>query len=73
MEDDVGVGALVVTVICETAVGEGEVEVEVEGPVVVWVISDADVKLMVADAVWEGTTEESVRLEFCPGNVRTGS
>ena len=30
--------------------------------------------VMVAIVVWEGggTTEESVRLGFCPGNVRTG-
>ena len=31
--------------------------------------------VMVATVVWEdgGTTEESVRLGLCPGNVRTGS
>lgn len=31
--------------------------------------------VMVATVVWEegGATEESVRLGFCPGNVRTGS
>lgn len=30
--------------------------------------------VMVATVVWEGdgATEESVRLGFCPGNVRTG-
>lgn len=45
------------------------------GLVVVVKIGGGSANVMVATVVWGGggATEESVRLGFCPGNVRTGT
>ena len=66
-EVEVGVGVLVVVVIAWS-----EVVVVAVGEIVVWEIYERGKEVMTEIVVWD-RTGESVRLAFCPGNVRTGS
>jgi len=64
-EVEVRVGVLVAVVVCaEVAVVERKVDKSITG-------SGKEVRI--ESVVLDWTTGKSVRLGFCPGNVRTGS
>ena len=65
-EVEVGVGVLVVVVMAWNEA------VVVAGEIVVWGLYETGKEVMTEIVVWD-RTGESVRLAFCPGNVRTGS
>ena len=59
--------------IAAVAVVAAAVVEEVKAVMIVWTIDGVGAEVITEIVVWEGTTEESVRLGFCPGKVRTGS
>lgn len=75
--DEVGVAVAVTMLVTVDWIGvvavAGVEEVELEGAEVDWVIDWTDSEVMLEAVDLDGATEESVRLEFCPGNVSSGS